>query len=189
MHLLHPKYAKTIAEFVNDVYLPYLSKQLQSSARLGIVWDRYDHNSLKSQERLKRGTGRRRHVEPSGNLPSNWADFLRRDENKEELFSFLAKASVILDTPDQVISTFREQVICKYAKSIDRLAPCNHEEADMQIFVHMIDGIADGNSKFLIRTVDTDVVVLAVEMSKKISIEELWILFWDRQKVPIPCNP
>ena len=110
----------TFADFANDVYLPYLSKQLQSSARLDIVWNRYDHDSLKSQERLKRGTGRRRHVEPSGNLPSNWADFLRRDENKEELFSFLAKASVTLDTPDQVISTSGEQHLFKYANLIKK---------------------------------------------------------------------
>ena len=48
--------------------------------------------------------------------------------------------------------------------------------------MHMIDGVADGNSEFLIRTIDTDVVVLAVAMSKKISIEELWIAFGTGKK-------
>ena len=47
VHLLHPKFSKTFADFANDVYLPYLLKQLQSSVTLDVIWDRYDQNSLK----------------------------------------------------------------------------------------------------------------------------------------------
>ena len=39
---------------------------------------------------------------------------------------------------------------------------CNHEEADMQLIVHLLDAIINGCHRFIIRTVDTDVVVIIV---------------------------
>ena len=42
--------------------------------------------------------------------------------------------------------------------------------------------MADGYTKFLIRTVDNDVVVLAVAMTQKINLEELWIAFGTGKK-------
>ena len=39
---------------------------------------------------------------------------------------------------------------------------CNHEEADTRIFVHVRDAVEHGAQNVLIRTVDTDVVVIAV---------------------------
>jgi len=41
------------------------------------------------------------------------------------------------------------------------LAPCNHEEADSDIMLHAAHAAHSGHKKILIRTVDTDVVVLA----------------------------
>ena len=104
-------------------------------------------------------------------------DFLERVENKVELFKFLSNILVTLDTPDQVVATMGEQVLCKYPKSTENLAPCNHEEADTRCFVHMMDAIEEGQSKFLIRTVDSDVVVLAVAMMQKVKVEEIWVAF------------
>ena len=37
-----------------------------------------------------------------------------------------------------------------------------HEEADTRIILHLEDAVKDGNDKLSIRTVDTDVVLLAV---------------------------
>ena len=39
---------------------------------------------------------------------------------------------------------------------------CSHEEADTRIFIHMVDALEEGNNVFQIRTVDTDVVVIAM---------------------------
>ena len=36
----------------------------------------------------------------------------------------------------------------------------NHEESDTCIIVHLVDGLKDSLSKILIRTVDTDVIVI-----------------------------
>lgn len=58
------------------------------------------------------------------------------------------------------------------------LSPCDHEEADSRIFVHLSDAISHGHIKVLIRTVDSDVVIIAVGMSYLFaSLEELWVAF------------
>ena len=44
-------------------------------------------------------------------------------------------------------------------RSVDGLAPCNHEEADTRIIVHIADAVSRGYDQIIVRTVDTDVVV------------------------------
>ena len=51
-----------------------------------MVFDAYWKDSLKASTRTKRGKGIRRHVEGNKQVPSNWQEFLRVDENKSELF-------------------------------------------------------------------------------------------------------
>jgi len=53
-----------------------------------------------------------------------------------------------------------------------------HEEADTRIFVHMADAVKEGLRSILIRTVDTDVVVLAIAAVARLqTVTELWIAF------------
>ena len=59
--------------------------------RIDIVFDRYFKQSLKSQTREKLGSGVRVSVKASTPISKNWRQFLRVDENKEELFYLLAK--------------------------------------------------------------------------------------------------
>ena len=39
---------------------------------------------------------------------------------------------------------------------------CTHEEADSRILIHILDGLEEGHNSFLVRTVDTDVVVICM---------------------------
>ncbi len=57
------------------------------------------------------------------------------------------------------------------------LAPCSHEEADTRLLLHAADAVQKGFRKVCIRTVDTDVVVLAIAMFDRIDPEEFWIAF------------
>lgn len=57
------------------------------------------------------------------------------------------------------------------------LVPCSHEEADTRLLLHVADAVQKGFRKVYVRTVDTDVVVLAIAMFNQISPEELWIAF------------
>lgn len=57
------------------------------------------------------------------------------------------------------------------------LSPCNHEEADTRIFIHIKHVLVRDLKKVLIRTVGTDVVVLAIAYAKQLQLKELRIAF------------
>ena len=177
VNLLQPLAAKTFHDYAVKVFLPYIEKQLQQVSRVDIVWDQYIQNSLKSQARSNRGKGIRRRVEESANLPQNWSQFLRDDANKTELFLFLVKHIKHLVTRKQIITTNGSDVVCIPPQDISNLAPSNHEEADTRMVLHLADAAKKGYNKILLRTVDTDVVVLSVAAFAKLEIQELWIAF------------
>ena len=54
-----------------------------------MVFDAYWKDSLRASPRTKRGKCIRRHVEGYKQVPSNWQEFLRVDENKSELFHLI----------------------------------------------------------------------------------------------------
>ena len=53
------------------------------------------------------------------------------------------------------------------------LSPCTHEEADMRLLLHAADAARRGYTKVMVRTVDTDVVVIAVPKFQYLSLSEL----------------
>ena len=70
-------------------------------------------------------------------IPLNWKSFLRLDDNKKELFEYLAARVQSLRLSNlEVISTAALGVISSTTTDIAGMAPCNHEEADTRIFVH-----------------------------------------------------
>ena len=101
--------------------------------------------------------------EPS--VSQNWKDFLRCDEDKTELFSFLTREAILLPVAQgkELYATDGTGVLCSPADScVACLAPCLQEEADTRLLLHVADVVQKGCRKVTIRTVDTDVVVLAV---------------------------
>ena len=170
---------KTFQEYGQDIFLPYLEGQLESTSRVDVVWDTYQDDSLKSQVRGDRGSGTRRRVTPKTKVPGNWKSFLRNDQNKGELFQYLS--DVALKAP----ITGREIYVTSVASvlssdpnaDVNLLSPCNHEEADTWVILHTLNAARKGACKILIRTVDTDVVVLAIAHFFSIQAEEVWIAF------------
>ena len=59
----------------------------------------------------------------------------------------------------------------------EKLSPCSYEEADIRMMVHIADAVDKGHNSIMIRTVDTDVVVLAVAAVHTLGIKELWVSF------------
>ncbi len=61
------------------------------------------------------------------------------------------------------------------------MADCNHEEADTRIVIHVYDALKKRAKKVLVRTVDTDVVVILIGQFYNIvsqdSEEEIWVAF------------
>ena len=91
---------------------------------------------------------------------------MRIDENRVELFSYLADCAAELVTCKEIITTKGQSVICNMSRDVSRLCPCDHEEADTKIILHLLDAYENFN-EITIRTVDTDVVVLTVGESQK----------------------
>jgi hypothetical protein len=63
----------------------------------------------------------------------------------------------------EIISTKGELVLCNNSlEDFSNLSPCKQEEADTRLILHAYDAAKRGFTKVMIRTVDTDVVVIAI---------------------------
>ena len=182
VNMLRPGAAKKFSDYAEQVLTPYIVSQLQHVSRLDVVWDDYFPESLKAETRSRRGKGVRRRVEPCNTIPGNWQEFLRIDDNKVELFSFLATCVTGIDTGKQIISTHHAEVLCTQSRDTSGLAPCTHEEADTRILLHLEDAVREGYTKVSLRTVDTDMLVLAVTTASRLNITELYCTFRLQQK-------
>ena len=45
---------------------------------------------------------------------------------------------------------------------LTNISPCFHEEADTHLFLHAADAVKKGHRRLCVRTVDTDIVVIAI---------------------------
>ena len=104
--------------------------------------------------------------------------FCDRMKRKKELFHYLAESLTAIHLPGvEVVTTSGVDVLSPSPVETEGLAACNHEEANTRIFIHVKHVSAKGLKKVLIRTVDTEVVVLAIAYAKQLQLQELWIAF------------
>ncbi|KAL8559114.1 hypothetical protein ACOMHN_046162 [Nucella lapillus] len=187
IQMLKPAASKTFEEYAQQIVIPYMSTKLQTVSRLDLVWDTYLADSLKGSTRAKRGQGVRIRVVAAAAIPGNWQNFLRVDSNKTELFRFLSASLMeCFDQEDKQLGiTDGEAVLSKpLLPYLTSLAPCNHEEADSRMLLHASHAAQHGHHAILIRTVDTDVVVLAVSLAQELQPEDkLWLAFGTGQSL------
>ena len=165
--MLQPGASKTFNEYSLDAFIPFIKYQMQNVNRLDIVWNRYFANSLKINTGKNRGAGVRRKVTSSGPMPKNWKSFLRCSENKIELFEYLSEEVVMaIKGPGTLVATYNDLVISNQQLEKLDIEPCGIEEADKT------------HQNLLIKTVDSDVVVIALAVFQEISnLKELWIRY------------
>ena len=161
--------------------LPYITSQLETISRVDIDWDKYLTNSLKQFiVRTHSGTSQRQRVFEGAPIPANWEAFLRSNANKVELFRYLSDCihafetgrNVIIGTKDETIVSTQNDV-----RDVEYLQPSSHEEAYTRILLHVAHCARQGLRKLVIRTVDTDVVVLAIGHSPALRLDELWVRY------------
>ena len=81
-------------------------------------------------------------------MPVNWKSFLRSDENKKELFHYLAESVTAIQLPGvEVITTSGVDVLSPSPVETEGLTTYNHEEADTTIFIHVKHASARGLKK------------------------------------------
>ena len=71
VHCLPTASMSTFSDYADNVFIPYLDRQLQNCDRIDVVWDSYVPDSLKESTREKRGKGVRRKVSGQAKLPGN----------------------------------------------------------------------------------------------------------------------
>ena len=94
-------------------------------------------------------------MEGNRQVPSNWQEFLRVDENKSELFHLISDRIVYEYFPGLVTVTRDDEVLTSAPCDLAGLMSCIHEEADTRMFVHASDGAEHGMNKILLINVDT----------------------------------
>ncbi len=114
-------------------------------------------------------------------MPTNWRKFLRDENNKQELFEFLADKIVAYNYPEEkeVFVTKGQEVLAN--KVTSQMSLCDHEEAVTRLIVHIGDALTKGWSTCLVRTVDTDVVVILIgkffHFKTLNSAANIWVAF------------
>ena len=99
---------------------------------------------------------------------------MRNDQNNSELFHFLSDFIHKNFRPagKTVVATVDDHVLSFLDRNNDFFQPCNHEEADTRMFVHVNDVMTKDNFRsVLIRSVHTDVVALAVNAAYRLNVE------------------
>ncbi|KAG7175243.1 hypothetical protein Hamer_G001271 [Homarus americanus] len=147
--MFKPGGSSTFQEYSTAVFIPYIESQLEYRSRLDLVWDCYlKSGSLKATVRCNHGNGIRRRGTASGPVPSNWQNFLRNSDNKEELYSFLSEQvmQMVVKESKQLVVTDKKRVLTvPPRKDTANLAHCNHEEANTRMMVHAADALECGH--------------------------------------------
>ena len=75
-----------------------------------------------------------------------------------------------------IVSTLKDNVITNLEGDFSNLQNC--KEADTRIFLHLVDAITRSEAcTFLIRTVDTDVVVLSIYAASILPLTKIYVAF------------
>lgn len=186
IHMVQPKRATQFSEYTPMHLLPFIDHQKTGKCtRVDGLWDRYDPASVKNQIRIIRGGTSQRRNCVSGSLPipkgKDWQRFLNDSGSKTELFGYLSKELrnqtsdknyILLTTHNGYVPSSKNDV------TLESLQPSTHEEADTRIFLHLNDAVENGHSIIKIRTVDTDVIVIAISVFHQLpQLKELWVGF------------
>ena len=179
VNMLNPGSSKTFLDYANNVFMPSILVQLSKVHRVDVVRDLYDSLGINGEARAKRGYGAPQQVSASAPVPRKCQDFLRH-ENKTDLFCFLAEhiCNKPLACGKLLLATHGRSVMCSDPDyNTSHLQPCGQEEADTRMLLHVADMVNAGFTKVIVRTVDTDVVVLAVAFCQDLGCDQLWLAF------------
>lgn len=191
---------KTFAELGN-AYLEKLMRELQRADTVIDVFDRYDcAESVKECERERRQASqasvcRQYHVLPGRAVPQ-WRKFLNLPENKASLANFISEYVATHGPKHHMLANYEKRKILmaggyidgQIVKSISSSGALDveelfstQEEADTRILLHAMSSDAKFKTsgqqgRVIIKTPDTDVIVLAIHYMPKMHFtDEMWI--------------
>ena len=101
----------------------------------------------------------------------------RTQKTKRSCLSYWPMRFLLLTIPGvELISTKDKDAVSSTRDDMDVRSPCSHEETDTRILLHVADAANQGITRVLVRSRDTDVLVLCVGNFGNIpGLEELWV--------------
>ena len=112
-------------------------------------------------------------------------------EHMSYAFRFISKAlkRVTADLHYELLTTNADLVLSNKPTDVTALSPCQQEEADTRMMLHLYHAAGQGHSKAFLRTVDSDVVVLVINIFYQLRLSALWIGYGTGETykdIPIP---
>ena len=136
--------------------------------RIDIVFDCY-FDSLKEGARKSQGTGTILMFDNDNDIPQAMIDnFLRNSQNKNNVNEFLSKKIIDLHKSTKyMVATYKDTVLCSTSiETLDShdisITHCQSKEADQRLIRHALHCISAQYKKIVVRTVDTDVLILVM---------------------------
>ena len=112
------------------------------------------------------GSGTKLNFNESTKFPSKFSDdFIKHSENKERLNLFIAQSFFDHENnPQTFVVTFQETILSNSLDLVNdkEINYCSSEEAAPRLLRHAINQVKNGYKNIVIKTVDTDVLILAV---------------------------
>lgn len=152
------------------------------------VTDRYPEVSIKNAERQHRAASgsQKIHIsKPDQPIPKQWKKYLAHGYNKENLVNFFfetwKKVDVAVLKGVTVVFTHGEQchsltplIGSVIVQEIAQLTNCSHEEADTRIFLHASYIANTCENSIIIKSPDTDVLVIGIALDSIIGNSRLY---------------
>ena len=164
IHQLDDRGTGTFEQFTQRLFLKHLQVELRKVSRLDIVWDTYRPVSIKGHTRDERGHGVRLKVGPNVRIHGNWSEFLRDSTNKVKLFKYLSGEVMqrFHSGGDVYITMSNGTTVGHVGPGEDMTTVCSQEEADTRIILQIIHARNCGFSSIVIKTYDSDVIVILI---------------------------
>ena len=68
----------------------------------------------------------------------------------------------MIEAATRIVGTKGENVVSNMAINMEGFSPCTREEADIRLFIHAKYTASEGRKNVIIKSTDTDVVVIRV---------------------------
>ena len=182
VHMVRPGSAHNFTDYVSKSLMPFVQLQVAPAVTpVDAIWDNF-----KTLTHQRRGLGARTQIGDGQTLipKEDWYTvFLKNTDNQRELFSFLSEQLVMQKLDGRLIlSTSNECVLSNSQYDVSGLQPCNHTEADTRIMLHIAHAAKQGHQVAL-RTVDSDVVVIAIRFFTSLGMSQLWVCLGSGKKI------
>ena len=176
----HASTTKAIGDYCcEEVLIPIINSTLKL---IDLVFDVYREDSLKRDVRMRRGNEVCRFsVRKETPVPKNCKSFLHNEGNKTELFHLIADLIHEKNNCEiTIVGTKDTKIITNKNVDHGELSPCNKEEADTRMFLHVKDQAWE-YKKIKVVSVDSDVVIIALfvffSLKRQKQLQELWVEF------------